>query len=286
MPALIKNLTYTLCLFLFLLLFGQSSFAERAISEKLLPPDLLVEEFFQAGSDLPVGKIQAVRGEVIVYHRDPNVGYPVKTGLPLYHGDTISTHNTGRILCRLIDGTIFSLAPQTTLTILQCNLNSARKTGVSFLSLKHGGGRFQVTPPTESFSYEFKIQTVTAFAQTRNADFAIKTKRDLTEFFLFEKSQLELTNLAAPEVAFLLTDFQSTVVRDTLGPQIAFSLSQEEAEAVKADIRVAPRSHLFASSAEKYHEDDTVAAALESGSDVEDYIEIPPPPNPELATED
>jgi hypothetical protein len=138
MPALRKNLTYTLCLFFLLLLFGQTSFAEMAITEKLLPPDLIIEEFFQAGSGLPVGKIQAVRGEVIVYHRDPNVGYPVKTGLPLYHGDTISTRNTGRILCRLIDGTIFSLAPQTTLTILQCNLNSARKTGVSFLSLKHG----------------------------------------------------------------------------------------------------------------------------------------------------
>jgi hypothetical protein len=286
MLALRKNLTYTLCLFLLLLLFGQSSFAERAISEKLLPADLPVEEFFQPGSDLPVGKIQAVRGEVIVYHRDPNVGYPVKTGLPLYQGDTISTRNTGRILCRLIDGTLFSLSPWTTLTILQCNLNFARKTGVSFLSLKHGDGRFKVTLPTEIVSYEFKIQAVTAFAQARNADFVIKTKQDSTEIFVFEKSQLELTNLAAPEVAFLLTDFQSTVVKDTLGPQIAFSLSQEEAEAVMADIRVAPQTHLFASSAEKYYEEDAAAAALESGSDVEDYIEIPPPPNPELATED
>jgi len=286
MPALRKNLTYTLCLFFLLLLFGQTSFAEMAITEKLLPPDLIIEEFFQAGSGLPVGKIQAVRGEVIVYHRDPNVGYPVKTGLPLYHGDTISTRNTGRILCRLIDGTIFSLAPQTTLTILQCNLNSARKTGVSFLSLKHGDGRFQVAAPTELFSYEFKIQTVTAFAQARNADFVIKTQQDSTEIFVFEKSRLELTNLAAPEVAFFLTDFQSTVVRDTLGPQIAFSLSQEEVEAVMADVRVTPQSHLFASSAEKYHEDNTAAAALESDSDVEDSIEIPPPANPELTTED
>jgi hypothetical protein len=143
-----------------------------------------------------------------------------------------------------------------------------------------------VAAPTELFSYEFKIQTVTAFAQARNADFVIKTKQDSTEIFVFEKSRLELTNLAAPEVAFFLTDFQSTVVRDTLGPQIAFNLSQEEVEAVTADVRVTPQSHLFASSAEKYHEDNTAAAALESDSDVEDSIEIPPPANPELTTED
>jgi len=272
-----KNLSYTLCAFLVLYFWGQPSHAERAISEKLLPADLFIEEFFQAGSGLPVGKIQAVRGEVIVYHRDPNVGYPVKTGLPLYHGDTISTRNTGRILCRLIDGTIFSLAPKTTLTIIQCNLNSARNTSVSFLALKHGDGRFQVNPPTELFSHEFKIQTETAFAQARSADFVIKTQRDSTEIFTFEKSRLELTNLAAPEVFFFLTDFQRTVVGDALGPQMAESLAQEEAEAVMADIRVPPQSHLFASSAEKYRQADTAVDPLESGIDVEDEIENPTP---------
>ncbi len=263
MPALRKNLIYTLCSFLLLLPFGQISYSETAISEKLLPVDILVEDLFQAGSGLPVGKIQAVRGDAIVYHRDPAVAYRIKTGLPLYPGDTINTRNAGRILCRLIDGTIFSLVPKTTLAILQCNHNSARKTSLSFLSLKRGGGHFQVSPPAELFSHEVKIETVTAFAQARNADFIIKTTRDTTEIITFEHSRLEVTDLTEPEVTFFLTDFQRTVVADTSGPQIAETVSQEEAEAVMAETRVLPQSHLFASSAEKYSEAETAAEAWE-----------------------
>ncbi len=266
MPVLRKTFTYTLCSFLLLLLFGQPSFSETAITEKLLPADLLIEEVFQAGSGLPVGKIQAVRGEVIVYHRDLNVGYPVKTGLPLYHGDTISTRATGRISCRLIDGTRFSLAPETTLTLLQCNHNSARKTSVSFLSLKHGDGRFQVSPPAEIFSHEFKIQTGTAFAQARNADFIFKANQDATEIITFGKSRLEVTNLAAPEAIFFLTDFQKAVVADKSGPQMAETFSQEKSVAMMAETRLLPQSHLFASSADKYLKEETATKTLESGS--------------------
>ena len=72
-----------------------------------------------------------------------------------------------------------------------------------------------------------------------------------------------MTDLTVPEVTFFLTDFQRTVVADTLGPQIAETVSQEEAEALMAETRVSPQSHLFASSAEKYSEEDTTAEALE-----------------------
>ena len=265
-----KNPICILCLFMLLLLFGQPSFAEMIISEKSLPADAIVEEFFQGGSGLPVGKIQAVRGEAIVFHRDPTVGYQAKTGLPLYHGDTISTRNNSRILCRLIDGTIFSLLPETTLTILQCNHNSARKTSVSFLSLKHGDGRFQVKEPSELFSHEFKIQTNTTLVQTRAADFIVKASRNTTEIITFEKSRLEVANPAEPEVVFLLSDFQRAVVEEKLGSQMVEPVSQEEAERMIAETRLLPQSKLFASSAEKYREEDTVEEALKSGSNAED----------------
>jgi hypothetical protein len=271
MPALRNNYRYMLFLFLLLLLFGQPSFAEMIISEKSLPADAIVEELFQGGSGLPVGKVQAVRGEVIVFHREPTVGYQAKTGLPLYHGDTISTRNNGRILCRLIDGTIFSLVPETTLTILQCNHNSARKSSVSFLSLRHGDGRFQVKATAEVLSHEFKIQTDTAYAQSQEADFIIKASQDTTEIITFEKSRLEVTNLAEPEVTFFLSDFQRAVVEDKMGPQMAETVTQDEAEAMMAEIRLLPQSKLFASSAEKYREEDTAAEALKSGSNVEEY---------------
>jgi hypothetical protein len=286
MQALRKNLICVLCSFLLLLLFAQPAFSETVILENSLPADTIVEELFQGGSGLPVGKIQSVRGEVIVYHRDPTVGYQAKTGLPLYYGDTISTRNNGRILCRLIDGTLFLLVSETTLTIFQCNYNSARKTSVSFLSLKHGYGRFQVKAKAEVLSHEFKIQTDTAYAQAQDADFIIRASQDTTEIITFEQSRLEVTNLAEPEVIFFLSDFQRALVEDKSdlqsGPQMVETVSQDEAEEMIAETRLLPQSHLFASSAEKYLEEDTAAEALKSGSIAEDYIENPNPDKPEF----
>jgi hypothetical protein len=260
---------------LLLLLFVQPAFSEPVISENSLPTDAIVEDFFQGGSGLPVGKIQAVRGEAIIFHREPTVGYQAKAGLPLYHGDTISTRNNGRILCRLIDGTIFSLVPGTTLTILQSNYNSARKTSVSFLSLKQGDGRFQVAAAAEILAHEFKIQTNTTFVATQEADFVIKANQAGSEISTFEKSRLEVTNLAEPEVIFFLSDFQRAVVEDELGPQMVETVAQGEAEEMIAETRLLPQSNLFASSAEKYRAEDTAAEALKSGSKAEDDIENP-----------
>ena len=255
MPLFRKNLTCVFCSLLLLLFCGKISLCETTISEKPLPTDIVVEEVFQPVSGLPVGKIQAVRGEVMLYHREPTVSYRVKTGLPLYHGDTISTMSTGRALCRLIDGTTFSLTPETTLTILQCNYNSARKTGLSFLSLRHGDGLFNVKPPPELLSYEFKIQTMTAFVQTRNAEFIIKANQDETEITTFDRSRLEVTNLALPEGYFFLMDFQKTVVADKPGPQMAENIASDKSTAIKTEFRLMPQTGLFASSPEKYRQE-------------------------------
>lgn len=279
MQALKKNPIRILCSLMLLLLFVQPAFSEPVISENSLPTDAIVEDFFQGGSGLPVGKIQAVRGEAIIFHREPTVGYQAKAGLPLYHGDTISTRNNGRILCRLIGGTVFSLVPGTTLTILQSNYNSARKTSVSFLSLKQGDGRFQVAAAAEILAHEFKIQTNTTFVATQEADFVIKANQAGSEISTFEKSRLEVTNLAEPEVIFFLSDFQRAVVEDELGPQMVETVAQGEAEEMIAETRLLPQSNLFASSAEKYRAEDTDAEALKSDSNAEDYIENP---NPDL----
>jgi hypothetical protein len=264
------------------------------ISENILPADAIVEDVFQGGSGLPVGKIQAVRGEVIVYHQEPTVGYRVKAGLPLYHGDTIKTRINGRILCRLVDGTIFSLVPETTLTILKCNYNSARKDSEAFLSLKHGDGRFQVKAKAGVLSHEFKIQTYTAFVQAQNADFIIRASLNMTEIISFEKSRLEVTNLAEPEMSFFVTDFQRVFVHNEsdlqLGPQMVETVSQDEAEKMIAETRLLPQNYLFASSPEKYREreEDIAAEVLKSGSSYEDFFEIfnPDPQGGELKIED
>ena len=281
MPASGNNLLNLLWLFLAFLLFEPLSFAEMNISEKSLPADTLVKDVFQGGSGLPVGKIQAVRGEVVVYHQEPTMGFRLKAGLPLYQGDIIKTRINGRILCRLIDGTIFSLVPETTLTILKCNYNSARKESEAFLSLKHGDGRFQVKTMVGVLSNEFKIQTYTAVAQAQTADFIIRASLNMTEIISFEKSRLEVTNLAEPEMSFVVADYQRVFVQDKSdlqsGPQMVETVSQDEAEEMIAKTRLLPQNYLFASSPEKYREreEETAAEVLKSGSRDEDYIDYP-----------
>jgi hypothetical protein len=281
MPVLRNNLLILLWLFLTLLLFETPTFAEMNISETLLPTDAVVEDVFQGGSGLPVGKIQAVRGEVIVYHQEPTVGYRVKAGLPLYHGDTIKTSINGRILCQLIDGTSFSLVPETTLKILKCNYNSARKESETFLSLNHGDGRFKVKAKAEVLSHDFKIQTYTAFAEARNADFIIRASLNMTEIISFEESRLEVTSLAEPEMSFFVTDYQRVFVQDNSDPQsvpqMVETVPQDEAEKMIAETLLLPQNYLFASSPEYYgeREEETAAEAWKSGSSHEEYIDYP-----------
>jgi hypothetical protein len=148
---------------------------------------------------------------------------------------------------------------------------------VSFLALKYGDGRFQVKEPAELFSHEFKIQTNTTLVQTRAADFIVKASRNTTEIITFEKSRLEVANPAEPEVVFLLSDFQRAVVEEKLGSQMVETVSQNEAERMMAETRLLPQSKLFASSAEKYREEDTAAEDFKPGSNAEDYIENPNP---------
>ena len=107
----------------------------------------------------------------------------------------------------------------------------------------------------------------------------------MTEIISFENSRLEVTNLAEPEMSFFVTDFQRAFVQDKSdfqsGPQEVETIFQEEAEKMIAETRLLPRSHLFASSPDKYREgereEDIAADALKSGSSEEDSIEAPNP---------
>jgi len=255
MPVTRKNLIFLSCLIASFLLPGRPSFCETTISEKTLSSDIVVKEVYQPGSGLPVGKIKALQAEAIVFHRDPAVGYRARTGLPLYQGDTIRTRETGWILCRLIDGCQFALMSQTTLTILQSNYNSARKTSASFLHLIQGSARFKLMPLPDLSSYEFKVQTQTAFTVTGNADFVVRANPESTEIIALDKSRLEVTGAAAPEEVLILSDFQKTVIRKELVSKTVETVSRQEAETMMVEFHLTPRTNLFAAGSKSIHED-------------------------------
>ena len=257
MPVTIKNLIFLSCLIASFLLPGRPSFCETTISEKTLSSDIVIKDVYQPGSGLPVGKITALQPEAIVFHRDPAVGYRARTGLPLYQGDTIRTREAGWILCRLIDGCQFALMSQTTLTILQSNYNSARKTSASFLHLIQGSARFKLMPLPDLSSYEFKVQTQTAFTVTGNADFVVKAAPESTEIIALDKSRLEVTGMAAPEEIIVLSDFQRTVVREHMISKTVETVSREKAGTMMAEFHLTPRINLFASAPETIHKDVT-----------------------------
>jgi FecR protein len=256
MSILRKKSIFLFCLIASFMFLGRLSFSESTILEKTLSSDTVIKEMYQPGSGLPVGKILAVRGEAIVFHHDPAVGYRTRTGLPLYQGDIIRTGATGWILCRLMDGSRIGLMSQSTLAILQSNYNSARKTSASFLHLIQGIARFKLMPPSDLSSYEFKVQTQTAIAVTSKADFVVKANPQATEIIAFDKSRLQVTAGAAPEEVVLLSDFQRTVIGEKLASKTVESVSREDAETMMAEFYLTPRTDMFAAGPQGTHRDE------------------------------
>ena len=240
MPVKRNNSIRVICVLPLLVLLVHPVFAETSLSERLLPADTVIKDTFQAGIGLPVGKIQSVRGEINIFHRDPSVGYRARTGLPLYLGDTLQTRKNARILLRLVDGSRLAMAPGTRLTLLQTNANSARKSSLSFLALQKGGVRFYVNPRSEFSMFEFKIQTETAFIQAQTADFIIKAAKGNTEIATFENSRLEVTSLAEPEEISFLSDYQRTVITTEPVAPVVETVSAVDAEELMAEFRLVP----------------------------------------------
>ncbi len=263
MMPLRKSLTLIFSLISIVILARHPSFSETNFSEQTLADDIFIEEMFQPGSGLPVGKIHAVRGNVIIFHRDPTVGYRARTGLPIYAGDIIHTRGISWISCRLIDGSQIALTADTTLTILQSNYNSARQSSVSFLKLSRGGARFKYNPSPDLSSREFKIQTETAFVVTQNADFIIKLNPAQTEITALEGSRLEVTGMAEPEEIITLTDFQQTTIKEGMVSQTVETLSTENSEAMKAKFDLLPHYNLFTAKTENNREDEIIDENLE-----------------------
>ena len=258
-----KKFNWLMCFMLLLLPMAPPVMGEMSMSERSLPSDTVIADTFQAGSGLPVGKIQSVRGEIYIFHRDPSVGYQAKTGLPLYQGDILYTRKNSRLFCRLVDGSRLAMAPDTRLTLRQSNSNSARKSSVSFLSLKQGRARFYVNPRPEFSTFYFKVQTETAFVKAQAADFVIKADPGKTEISAFENSRLEVTSLAEPEAAHFLSDYQRAVFSPASASPVVKTVSPIDAQVLMAEFNLVPDNTLFASGSTDYRVQDITEETLE-----------------------
>jgi len=239
MTAFRIKIFFLMCLTASTILWGRASYSETSISEQTLTSDIIIEEMYQPGSGLPLGKVQSVRGEAIVFHRNPTVGYRIQAGLPLYAGDIMHTRETAWILCRLIDGSHIVLTPKTTLTILQSSYNSSRKISVTSLDLKHGSARFKLNPMPDLYSYDYKVRTELCLTRAREADFVVQANPESTEIVAFENSRLEVTSMAQPEDITFLSDFQRTIVSETIISPTVETLSREDIEIMMTGVPTA-----------------------------------------------
>lgn len=237
--------------------------SETSMSERTLAADRIIKDSFQPGTGLPVGKIQSVRGETFIFHRDLSTGYRAKTGLPLYQGDILRTRQNGRIFFRLADGSRLTMASGSVLTLLLSNLNSVRKSSESLLVLKQGSVWFTVNPAPELTTVEFKVDTGIAFIQAHTANFIVNAEPGRTEITNLEKSRLEVTNLVDPEEFYLLSDYQRAVVRPESVFPLIETIPPTDAEAMVSSLHLVPEIKWNTFNAFNYRAQDTTGVIPE-----------------------
>lgn len=263
MPVSGKICIQVTCFVSILIITAVAFAAETSISERALASDTIIKDIYRAGTGLPVGKIQSVRGVTYIFHRDLSTGYRAKTGLPLYPGDILHTRKDARMFFRLVDGSRLAMAPQTVITLLQANLNSARKSSESFVAQKQGAVRYTVNPVPGMIISGFKVETGTAFIQARKADFIVSADPGRTAIINLENSRLEVTNLTDPEEIHFLSDYQRAAVRRGSVFPLIETVSPEDAEELVSSFRPAPDNKLFTRRAFNLSAQDTSGATPE-----------------------
>jgi len=195
------------------------------------------EETYQAGAGLPLGKIQSVEGEVVIFHADMTTGYLAQTGLPLFKMDTIDVRETGRIGCKLGDGSIFFLAPATKLVIDKSSYNSSLKISRSTMSLVYGKAYFHVKRWDEFEPREFKVRAESVLASTKDSRFIVEADQKATRITVVGKGSLTITSLANRDNQLILSEFEQAFVEGGVLPASVETLQDEQIRRLKAEFR-------------------------------------------------
>ncbi len=171
----------------------------QAIAGSLLPDNLRILDDFKPGKGPSVGMIQLVKGKVIIIHSSNlKRGYPAVKNLPVYNGDIIITRKKARISIRMNDGSVLTLAAMTRMEINSTLFDPSKEIRSTLLSMKTGKGRFRVMKLVDFKVNEFKVKTSTALIRVGGSDFIIEAHEDYTHVSAFEKTRLEIVNLAGP----------------------------------------------------------------------------------------
>lgn len=214
-----------------LFIFAASAYGfDDTSSGPLVPEGLVVEDAFKPGMGSPVGKVTAVRGEVLIVHEGTLKGYRAQKDLPLFKGDTIIALEKGRIRFELNDGSALTLIPETKLTISESIYDPDKKDRSSYIDISVGKVRSVVTKLSGYKRSAFTVKTPTAVCGVRGSDFITVAMVNISEITAYEKTALGVRSRDfLQEPPLLITDFERAIIERGKRPR------KEKADRDKAE---------------------------------------------------
>jgi hypothetical protein len=263
MAISIKKILLALLLLLALICVEDNRCTSNAYAQSSQPESLTVNEIYQPGPGLPVGKIQSVWGYVAIVHVDMPDAYLARAGLPLFNGDTIVTPEKGGFGGMLNDGSVMKLASNSKLRLNRSAHDARRKSSISSLSLDFGKAYFKIAQLDDFEPREFRVEIGTIVTGGRQANFAILMSAVSIEIVALKDSLLEVMRLADPERKIFLSEFQRLVIEEDTLPSTVEIIPEEKAAQLISKFEHFSESSISEISRSKIHDNETVEKDLQ-----------------------
>lgn len=268
-----KKIVFTLLIPFVLIFSNIDTNSDNAVAQSMVHEKLAVNEIYQAGPGLPVGKIQSVWGTVAILHIDMSDAYLAKVGLPLFNGDTIITAEHAGLGCKLNDGSTIKLASNSELRFNQSVHNFKRKSSITSLSLHSGSALFNIAKLDGFEPREFRVETDAVVAGGRQAIFTMLISDETTEIVALKDTLLEIMSLQDPEQKIFLSAYQRIVIAEESMPSTVEMIPQGEAELLLSKFRPYSETDLSDSSPSKHIEKEEVQEGIKEEDIQEEEIE-------------
>ncbi len=181
---------------------------------------------FVAGWGMPVGRVLAVDGEGIVFHRGETIGYRLWEDAPLYSGDLLAAGDRGGITVLLADDTLLSLGGETRLRLHRIRHRPDAGFRSIFLGLPSGEVRFRVPAPATPADDRFRVKTPTALIGTSGAAFLVGASEAATTVVPLARKAVTVASLAGGRRYAASPGHEMTVPAD--GPPALRPLTEPE----------------------------------------------------------
>jgi len=237
MPAAIKKYILVFLLSFTLINLNPVIWYRNAAAQSMLPAEMVIKKVYQAGSGLPLGKVQSIWGDVVIVHAGAEDAYRAGVGLPLFRGDTIITNHNASFSCQLKDGSTVKLSENSKLKINLSTHDNQRKSSISSLSLIAGKAYFQIATLKGFEPREFKVETESLIAGGRQAHFAIFILEETTEIIAFKDSLIEIMSLDDPDQIIFLSEFQRAEIEGGELPSTVEIFPEQQANQLLSEFR-------------------------------------------------